>query len=78
MRRKPPTPRQRDVYIAIMVAAAQGVGLRLSPQECIDLSFDQAIAMAAVNGLAEGETDEWSRINPYRKRIAANQGTQPV
>ena len=36
---------KRDVYIAIMRAAARGEGIRLSADECFDLSLDDAIAL---------------------------------
>lgn len=41
----------RDVYIAIMVAAHKGVGLHLTADEVGQLAIDEAIHMAALNGL---------------------------
>jgi hypothetical protein len=55
----------RDIYIAIMRAAARGEGLRLSADECGQLSIDDAIATRASNALAEGEWPvDWSKCNP--------------
>lgn len=62
----------RDVYIAIMRAAARGVGLRLTPREVFDLSMDDAIATAAVNGLADGEGEDWARVNPRKRDAPGN------
>jgi hypothetical protein len=48
---------ERDVYIAIMVASARGVGLRLSADEVAHLATaDEAIRAAAYNGLEDHET----------------------
>jgi hypothetical protein len=70
--------RKRDVYIAIMVAAARGVGVNLSWEECADLAFDDAIATRAQNGLSKDEFTHpdgvhylakgWICIDPYRDR----------
>lgn len=49
---------ERDLYIAIMHAAARGRGLHLSAAEVGQLAFDDAIATHAANCLAE---DEWDR-----------------
>jgi hypothetical protein len=72
----------RDAHIAIMVAAARGVGLRLSADEVWALSQDEAIVAAATNGLDEidwpGHADaksyvRWEKIKRYRKgRIGKN------
>lgn len=70
----------RDIYIAIMVADAKGVGLHLSADEVAQLTLDEAIRAAALNMLEpsdwpehrnHGEPD-WSKIDPARKRTAAN------
>lgn len=75
----------RDVYIAIMVAAYKGVGLRLSAQEVGDLSIDEAIHQAALNGLDEKDWPEykthgepkWENLNPNRRRrVAENLATK--
>lgn len=70
---------RRDTYIAIMVAAAKGHGVRLSADEVFQLSHDDAIATRAANGLEDCEwpgrkkykLPGWARINPWRKRTAA-------
>lgn len=71
---------RRDIYIAIMVAAHRGVGLRLSFDEVAALSLDEAIHQAALNGLEEvdwpnwqtsGEP-RWKSLDPYRKRNPAD------
>lgn len=62
----------RDVYIAIMVAAAQGKGVHLTADEAADLSMDDAIATRALNGLADGEDVDWASINPRKSREPAN------
>lgn len=72
----------RDTYIAIMVAAAKGNGLRLSADECFALSNDDAIATRASNALDAKDWPEhvdpkgppigWDHINPYRKRDHLN------
>lgn len=68
--------RERDIYIAIMIASHKGIGLRLSAEEVGQLSIDEAIRMAALNGCdskdwpqwkINGEPD-WETLDPYRKR----------
>lgn len=76
------TRRKRDVYIAIMVAAATGKGVRLSWDECADLAMDDAVATRAANGLSPGEFkhtgdgafmhDGWKLIDPYAARHSGN------
>lgn len=75
--------RERNIYIAIMRAAARGDGLRLSPKEVADLAFDDAIETHAAQCL---DTDDWESMkpsglrahkpwrtmNPYKKRKGAN------
>lgn len=70
---------QRDVYIAIMVAAAKGQGLRLTADEVRALSDDDAIGTRAINmldetdpQLREGFELGWAKVNPKRNRLAAN------
>lgn len=66
----------RDVYIAIMRAAARGTGLHLTPDECFALSLDDAIATRAGNGLSADELVDgfdWAKCNPAKPRVAANQ-----
>jgi hypothetical protein len=69
-------PRKRDVYIAILVASANGRGLTLTPQECDALTLDDAIQTRATNALTEAEWNEarqsWSNIDPYKARDAWN------
>lgn len=69
----------RDIYIAIMVAAANGHGVHLSADEIAKLSRDEAIRSAAANALELAEwpdptntSPNWADINPYRKRTPAN------
>lgn len=69
--------KSRDIYIAIMVAAAKGRGLRLTADDVNDLSRDDAICQAAYNGLGADEAnsfDSWDSINPNKPRVAANRG----
>lgn len=66
----------RDVYIAIMRAAARGQGLRLTADECADLSIDDAIATRAGNALDDSECVDgfdWAKCDPAKPRKAANQ-----
>lgn len=76
--------RKRDIYIAICVAAQKGVALRLTSEEVGDLSTDEAIHMAALNGCDHkdwpdwkifGEPD-WKTLDPYRKREAQDLATR--
>ena len=72
----------RDIYIAIMVAAAKGKGLRLTYDECFDLSNDDAIATRASNALDDADWPShrdpagppigWETIDPNRERTALN------
>lgn len=72
----------RDVYIAVMVAAAKGTGLRLTAYECRELSFDDAIATRAMNALDAADWPQhadptglpvgWETIDPRRPRQALN------
>jgi hypothetical protein len=69
--------RVRDVYIAVMVAAAKGAGLALTADEVAALSMDDAISMRANNGLGADEFPSdgltaWERIDPYKPRDAYN------
>lgn len=66
----------RDVYIAIMRAAARGEGLRLTADECGQLSIDDAVATRAGNALESGENVEgfdWAKCNPAKPRRPENQ-----
>lgn len=68
----------RDVYIAIMVAAAKGRGVRLTADECFALALDDAIATRAHNGLDESDWANplasvgWESIDPNKERKGAN------
>jgi hypothetical protein len=72
----------RDIYIAIMVASAKGVGVRLTADECFALSNDDAIATRAHNALDDKDWPEhanpmgppvgWETINPSRERKGLN------
>lgn len=75
---------KRDIYIAIMVACERGRGITLSASEVIDLSLDDAISQAAINGLGPDEFDRvlkdtraWAKINPAKDRTAANSAVSP-
>lgn len=63
---------KRDVYVAIMVAAAKGRCVFLSVEEVQDLSVDDAIMTRASNALDENEFADghanWAKINPRRDR----------
>lgn len=73
---------ERNIYIAIMVAAAKGRGLRLSIDDVADLAFDDAIQQFAVNCLDDsdwpdhhnltGSAIPWEKIDPSRNRAARN------
>lgn len=72
----------RDVYIAIMVAAAKGNGLRLTADEAFNLSIDDAVATRAHNGLTKSDWPEhsdlmskplnWARVDPNKDRVGEN------
>lgn len=69
----------RDPWIAIMVAAANGRSLRLSADDVEKLAGDNAIETAAANGLDEKDWPQdnggpdWKNIKPRRRdRIAKN------
>ena len=66
--------RKRDIYIAILRAADRGEGLHLSADEAHALAQDDAVRMAAMNGLEDGEElgGSWANVDPYRPRIGAN------
>lgn len=50
----------RDVYIAIMRAAARGQGLHLTADEVFGLSLDDAVETRASNTLERGE---WEKVH---------------
>lgn len=74
----------RDIYIAIMVAAAKDKGLHLTADECFALSNDDAVAARAANGLdhadwpthadPKGPPISWATIDPNREREVLNLG----
>lgn len=49
------TRQPRDIYRAIMIAAANGRGLRLSADEVFNLSMDGAIGTRAANTISDAE-----------------------
>ncbi|QSY98553.1 hypothetical protein J2J97_32120 (plasmid) [Rhizobium bangladeshense] len=65
--------KERDVYMAIMHAAANGRGLHLTADEVFALSMDSAIETRAGNALNEDEhagltykpADFWRTKKPY-------------
>lgn len=71
---------RRDIYMAIMHAAANGRGLHINPDEAWSLALDDAIATRAANVLNETEhvdmvynsTDFWRSKKPYRVGEASN------
>lgn len=73
--------RKRDVYIAIMVAEAKGVGLNLSFEELQELTLDDAISTRAANGLDTKTWQEmgehgWAVVDPYVGYEEANEATR--
>lgn len=69
--------RERDIYIAIMVACDRGVGLRLTAREVFELAGDDAIETRALNMISQEEYDamfegvrekDWCDLDPYAKR----------
>lgn len=66
----------RNVYIAIMKAARSGAGLRLTADECHQLSCDDAIETHAANCLEDSENIngfDWARCDPSKPRKPSNQ-----
>lgn len=69
---------ERDIYVAIMVAAAKNRGITLTPDEVSKLSNDDAISRRALNALDildwpnQDETPNWGSIRPRRHRTAGN------
>lgn len=60
----------RDIYRAIMIAAANGRGLHLTADECFDLSLDDAIHTRANNTISE---TDWSKFEPDGDRFWKSQ-----
>jgi hypothetical protein len=64
----------RDIYQAIMIAAACGKGLRITPEEAHELAMDDAIATAACNILSLEDyavvenMNHWEFWRGYAKR----------
>ncbi len=48
----------RNIYHAIMIAAAQKKGLRLTPEEVQELAQDNAIETAAIDDLSAEQQEE--------------------
>lgn len=79
--------RERNVYIAVMVAFAKGQGLNLSFDEVAQIRFDDAIETMAVNSLTEEEwraifdtndgIDGWAKIDAAAKRKPGNMQLWP-
>lgn len=71
---------QRDIYMAIMHAAANGRGLHLTAGEVSDLAHDDAIETRAGNALNEDEhlgmtyksMEFWRTKKPYQVGEGAN------
>jgi hypothetical protein len=78
--------KERDVYVAIMVASARGTGVNLTWAECSELSLDDAVATRAANALEAPEygggfgpgEEGWAKIDPYRSRVPANLSCTPI
>ena len=60
------TERKRDIYRAIMIAAANGRGLHLTAAECFDLSLDDPIATRAANSISE---QDWFRFDANKDQF---------
>lgn len=70
---------RRDIYMAVMVAAANGRGLHLTADEVFLLSLDDAVSTYAANALSEREFERyaedpnfWATIKPFVRQDAAN------
>lgn len=71
---------KRDVYMAIMHAAANGRGVHLNADEVWDLAHDDAIETRAGNALNESEhagmvyktMDFWRMKKPYQVGESSN------
>ncbi len=67
---------ERNVYQAIMIAAAQGKGLRITADEAHELAMDDAIETVATNSLPEadydhlGSSNHWDFWRKFAKRRA--------
>lgn len=65
----------KNPWVAIMVHAAKGKGLRLSPDEVYVLSRDSAIEACASDDVEQGggdPMDDWSKVNPkkYKSKLS--------
>jgi len=65
----------RDIYRAIMIAAAKGRGLKLTADEAFNLSLDDAISTRAVNSITE---EDWGRYQDGWKSFWYNQSAMPT
>ena len=54
---------RRDIYRAIMIAAANGRGLHLTADEVFDLSLDDAIETCASNTVSESDWERFDNSN---------------
>jgi hypothetical protein len=77
---------KRCPYQAIMMAAANGRGLRLTAEEAEQLSGDGAIETVANNGLSEedvglwqgvGHWEFWRRLSNRRSTTTCSKGNEP-
>lgn len=69
---------RRNVYLAIMAAAANGRGLHLTPAEVAALALDSAIENTALNELEAEESDDWAALDPSRPRKAGGRMRPPA
>jgi len=65
----------RDIYRAIMIAAAKGRGLKLTADEAFALSMDDAISTRAANSITE---EDWVRYSAGWKSFWYNQSAMPT
>ena len=62
--------KKRDIYRAIMIAAAKGNGLHLTADEVFILSLDDAIMTRAQNSVSTEELQGASDYNSFQWSIA--------
>jgi len=64
---------ERDPYLRILIAAEQGKGIRLSAQEVINLSLDDAIETAALFDISEKDHARLRRLKLRNSKRYAEQ-----
>jgi hypothetical protein len=70
----------RNVYQAIMIAAAQDKGLRITAKEAHQLAMDDAIETVANNSLPEADYDNLGVSNhwDFWRKFARRKAPSPV